>query len=190
MTRKAMSTRDLCLLALFVAIVAVLAQIVIPLPFVPLTMQTFAVALAGVVLGARKGSIAVLIYVLLGALGAPVFSAFQGGLGMLAGTHGGYILSFPLLAFVVGLAADKARGFWQRDQKTLAAIILAGGLFLGMFLNLSAGSLQLMFVLDLSLPAALSAGMLPFLLPEFLKAVLVFTIAPKLRQFVSRGTDS
>jgi len=70
-------------------------------------MQTFAVPLAGVVLGARRGVIATLLYLLLGALGAPVFSAFQGGFGMLIGTSGGYLLSFPLVALIAGLAADK-----------------------------------------------------------------------------------
>ncbi len=76
--------RDICYIALFTALIAVLAQISIPLPGgVPLTLQTFAVPLAGLVLGSKRGTIATAVYVLLGAVGVPVFAGFSVGRGSL-----------------------------------------------------------------------------------------------------------
>ena len=179
-----LTIRDLCMMALFAAIIAVLAQITIPLPLVPLTMQTFAVALAGVVLGARKGALTVCLYVLLGAIGMPVFSAFQGGIGMLVGPAGGYILSFPLIALIVGLVSDRAAKLREAGQSLPASVVLTAGLALGIVVNLGMGTAYLSWVLQLGLFEAIAAGMLPFLVPELLKSVLVFTIAPKIRQVI------
>ncbi|MCL2438042.1 MAG: biotin transporter BioY [Coriobacteriia bacterium] len=184
------TTRDLCLIALFVAIIAALAQITIPLPFVPLTMQTFAIALAGVVLGARRGAIAAALYLLLGALGVPVFAAFSGGFGFLIGATGGYLLSFPLLAFIAGIAADRAVLVREGGQRLLAAGILAGGLIVGMLINLMAGTAQLSLVMQIGLLEAFVLGMLPFLIPELLKIALIFAIAPKIRQVVDSGAKT
>jgi len=88
--------RDLTLIALFTALTAVCAWISVPVPapFVQFTMQTFAVFAVLLVLGGKRGTYAVTAYLLLGAVGAPVFSNFRGGLGVLLGTTGGYILGF------------------------------------------------------------------------------------------------
>ena len=86
-------------IGLFAALIAVCSQIQIPGP-VPFTLQTFAVFLAAGLLGGKRGSIAVLIYILLGAIGLPVFAGFKGGIGALLGTTGGYILGFILSMLV------------------------------------------------------------------------------------------
>ena len=87
------SIRSLCQIALFAAIIAVCSQIQIPLT-VPFTMQTFAVFSALAILGGKNGTISILIYIALGAIGIPVFAGFSGGIGVLFGTTGGYILGF------------------------------------------------------------------------------------------------
>ena len=75
--------------ALFAAIIGIFAQITIPLPLIPITGQTFAIGLAVTILGLRYGTLSVFIYILLGAIGIPVFSAMSGGLGIVAGPTGG-----------------------------------------------------------------------------------------------------
>ena len=177
------ATRDLTLIALFVALIAVMAQITIPLPPVPFTMQTFAIPLAGLVLGARRGAIAACLYLLLGALGAPVFSAFQGGFGVLIGPTGGYLLSFPLVALIVGLAAERA----DKLDTGKRYMWLAAGLLTGMVVLFTMGMLQLAFVNQISIQAAFLGGVLPFLIPDLLKISLVLAIAPKIRQVLDRN---
>ncbi|MCL2355896.1 MAG: biotin transporter BioY [Defluviitaleaceae bacterium] len=102
--RKSFSVRDLCYIAIMTAVIAVCAFIVIPLPGgVPFTLQTWAILLAGMILGPKKGVVAVLIYILLGLVGVPIFHGGRSGLEVLAGPTGGFLISFPLLAFAAGL---------------------------------------------------------------------------------------
>lgn len=99
--------RDLVYIAFSASLIAIFSQFIIPLPSgVPLTLQTFMVALTGYVIG-FKGSIAVLIYIAIGAVGVPVFTGFQGGLGTLFGITGGFIIGFIPLAFFCGIEKRK-----------------------------------------------------------------------------------
>lgn len=91
---KRITTRDISQMALFVALMAVCSWITIPLPWVPITMQVFGVFLALCTMGGQKGTVCVFTYILLGAVSAPVFSGFRGGIGVLLGTTGGYIVGF------------------------------------------------------------------------------------------------
>ncbi len=92
-------------IALFVAVVAVISQIAIPMPsLIPITLQTFAVCLCGYFLGLRNGGCAILVYVLLGAMGAPVFSSFQGGFSVIISHVGGFIVGFIPLALMCGIS--------------------------------------------------------------------------------------
>lgn len=95
MTHSKLSIQDLCSIALCTAVIAVMAQISIPMPLgVPMTMQTFAITLAAVILGAKKGSIAALVYILLGAVGLPVLAGFTGGIQYFAGPTGDSLSPF------------------------------------------------------------------------------------------------
>ena len=93
------------LCALFAALTAVCSQVMIPLPFtpVPVNLALLAVFACGGVLGAKKGAVAMLVYILLGAIGAPVFVGFSGGIGVLAGPTGGYIVGYLPAAVIFGL---------------------------------------------------------------------------------------
>ena len=103
-TRK--RTLNLILAALFTAVTAVLSQTAIPTPFdVPLTLQTFAVALCGYTLGIKWGLASILTYILLGTAGVPVFSGFKGGVQVLFGATGGFIFGFIFLTLFCGAAA-------------------------------------------------------------------------------------
>ena len=104
MQKTNFKTLDLCMIGVVTAVIVIMAQISIPMPLgVPMTMQTFAITLAGIILGSKKGAVASLIYVLLGAVGVPVFANFSGGYQLLVGPTGGFIISFPIMAFIIGL---------------------------------------------------------------------------------------
>ena len=107
--------KEMILIGIFAAITAVCAQISIPLPIlispVPVTLSLFAVFMSAVLLGPKCGAFSQIIYVLIGICGAPVFAGYLGGFGVLAGYKGGYILSYPVIALVIGLIL--------RNRKTL-----------------------------------------------------------------------
>ena len=98
-TKTRLRTLDMTYIALFAVLMAVCAWISIPAP-VPFTLQTFAVSFTLLALGGRRGSFAILTYLLMGAVGLPVFNGFRGGLGVLLGTSEGYILGFAVMAVV------------------------------------------------------------------------------------------
>ncbi|MDR3364842.1 MAG: biotin transporter BioY [Clostridiales Family XIII bacterium] len=108
--KKRNSIYSYLLCALFAALTAICGQIMVPLPFtpVPISLALLAVLVCGGVLGAKKGAVAMLVYILLGAVGAPVFAGLTGGLGIIAGPTGGYIIGYLPAAVVMGLLA--ARG--------------------------------------------------------------------------------
>lgn len=162
------STLRISRLALMTAILCITAPLEIPTGTVPVTLQTFFVALAGAFLGPRDGFFAALAYLLLGAVGMPVFSGWSGGFGMLMGPTGGFLMAFPLLALFCGFARKRAFPF-----QALSALL---GLLL---LDLS-GVLHLMRVAGLSLPAALFAGVWPFLLKDIVCVLLSILCARKL----------
>ncbi|WP_317695572.1 biotin transporter BioY, partial [Aeromicrobium sp. REDSEA-S32_B7] len=130
--RRSLTTTDLALVAVFAALVAV-CSVVAALPFgvngVPVTLQLFGVFLAGAVLGPVRGFLAVALYLAVGAVGVPVFAGPVGGLAPFAGPTAGYLVSFPLVALVVGLAVQRARaaglpyvylGYWVKGSPRMA----------------------------------------------------------------------
>lgn len=160
-----LTTRDLILCGIFASITAILSQISIPLPFttVPLTMQTFAVGLTGVILGARKGFTSQLIYVLVGAVGLPVFAQMTGGMGIVLGPTGGYILGFPVMAFVIGYFKDKF------DSQ----IAIIFGMILGLLIDYSLGTTMFILITKMTLMQALAYCVIPFIPLDLVKVVFV-----------------
>lgn len=126
-----MSTKDLVLVALFAALIAVLGIIpafAIPVIAVPVTAQTLGVMLAGSVLGARRGGLAVLVFLALVAVGLPLLAGGRGGIGVFAGPSAGFLVSWPFAAFVIGLLTERV---WPRYNFLFALVInLVGGIVL------------------------------------------------------------
>jgi len=166
-SKNKLSIRDLCRIAIFTAFVAICAQIAIPLGPVPQTLQTWGIMLAGLVLGAKHGTMAIIVYVLLGAAGAPVFAAFNGGIAHIVGPSGGFILSFPIIAAIVGLAPKKDSHLW-----------LFCGIVFALAINFAAGALQFSLVTGNSMAAAFGLVVLPFL-PNAAMQIVVLTTAGK-----------
>src|SRR5688500_16691214 len=158
-----------------VALVAVSAQIAVPLPGtpVPVTLQSLAVMVAGVVLGPVQGALAVASYVIIGALGAPVFAAGGAGPGWIVGPTGGYLLAFPLVAFLVGHATAPGRPWWLLPIGVVAAqaVMFTGGV------------LQLALVTGRGLSEAFALGAVPFLAGEAWKSALLIVFAVALARW-------
>src|SRR5918997_4341816 len=111
---KSLSVATMTRAALMAAVTAVAAQISVPLFAVPFTLQVLAVILSGLLLGPRYGALSQAIYLLVGAVGVPVFAPFLGGLAVILGPTGGYLVSYPVAAAVAGLAARTARDASRR----------------------------------------------------------------------------
>jgi biotin transporter BioY len=164
--------RQMALVVAFSLLMALSAQFVIPLPWtpVPITGQTFVVLLAGALLGKRLGTLAMIAYLIEGASGLPFFRAGGGGLPyLLASPTTGYLLSYPLAAFTVGLLAERG---WDRRFPTAAAAMAIGSalILLGGWAWLS---------LWFKTPAdAFGAGVLPFLLGDAIKIALAAAALP------------
>ena len=158
------SVRDICYAGLFAAVIAVMAQISIPMPLgVPMTMQTFAITLAAVVLGSKLSAIATLVYLLLGAVGVPVLANFSGGIGKLIGPTGGYLFSYPLTALAVALSV--------KLFKKRSVLSLSVGMTVGCLLSYTCGTLYYMAIGGVSLGAALASCVVPFIWFDVLKIV-------------------
>jgi biotin transport system substrate-specific component len=161
--------------ALMAAVTAVAAQITIPLPFspVPFTMQVLAVILSGLLLGPRYGALAQAIYVLIGAVGVPVFANFTGGLGIVLGPTGGYLISYPLAAAIAGLAAPAARNAVRRQALLIS--VAAGTAALTVIYAIGASWLAVQSGLPLSV--ALAQGVIPFVPLDLVKVALAALVA-------------
>jgi biotin transport system substrate-specific component len=161
--------RDVTLVVGGAALTAVAAQVSVPLPFtpVPLTLQTFAVLLVGASLGTLRGAASMLLYLLVGMLGAPVFSNGSSGWG---GASFGYVLGFVVAAVVVGRLAE--RGLTRTPVRT------AGVMVLGNLAIYAVGVPWLMAVASAGLPRALALGVVPFLIGDAIKVAVAAGIFP------------
>lgn len=157
--------------ALFAALTAAASWVAIPLPYVPITLQTFFVILAGALLGAYFGSLSMAAYLLLGFIGLPVFARGQSGLGVLAGPTGGYLIGFVLCALVTGFIVQ------MRKKPDLLWYILA--MSLGTLVIYACGTLQLALVLHMPLEKAVILGALPFVPGDILKIAAASLVARK-----------
>ena len=124
MNKKRNDTRKLAFAGLFAAILAVLSIIQIPMPSgVPVTLQTFAVALCGYVLGKKWGFASTFLYVLIGVIGLPVFSGMKGGFGVLAGPTGGFLFGFLILAPFCGFGMERGNKRWAFGMGCIGLIL-------------------------------------------------------------------
>ena len=176
--KRPFNAREIAYIGLGAALIAVCAWISIPLPqpLVPFTLQTFAVCLVCAVFGWKLGLWTVVVYILLGAVGVPVFSGFRGGIGVLLGTTGGYIVGFLFTALLVGLAAD-------RIGRGLPVMLIS--MALGILVCYAFGTAWFVVVYTRNSGAigvwtALSWCVFPYLIPDALKLVLASLLARRL----------
>lgn len=203
-----LTTKDMCGIAIMTAITAVFSQISIPMPLgVPMTMQTFAVTLAGVILGAKNGAVSMAVYLLLGAVGVPVFSGMRGGIGVLAGPTGGFLWGylFGVAAAVLFLyavrtklrvAGGKNAPRLTRAAKAALTRAQRAGAFLRSFgvetvagvivtaIAYACGCAQYMVVGQVDLATAFLVAVAPFVVVDFCKIVAAVICADAVRAAV------
>jgi biotin transport system substrate-specific component len=169
--KKRISTKTIILVGMFTSIIAVLSQIAIPLPSgVPVTLQTFGVALCGFVLGWKLGIASTIIYILVGAMGTPVFHNFTGGLGILVGKTGGFIFGFVFLALFCGISM-KIKFKYARIVIALVGVVICH--FLGI--------VQFSLIMDLSFIQSAILVSIPFLLKDIISIAIGYFIAIAVR---------
>lgn len=181
-TSTRLRTVDMVYIAVFAVLMAVCAWITIPMPkpFVQFTLQTFAVFLALGVLGGRRGLYVTIVYLLLGAVGVPVFSGVRGGLGVLLDTTGGYIVGFVAAALIYWLVtAWLGNALWSR----------AIGCVLGLAACYAFGTAWYLTVYTrangaLSIMTALGWCVFPYIAWDLLKIVLALALTPRLSKFL------
>lgn len=173
------NTRPLTFNAVMIALLIICSQLSIPLPGVPLTLQTFAVGLIATLLPTTDTLIVIALYILLGTLGLPVFANYTAGLGVIYSAMGGYIIGFLIEGLVIsGLL--QWRGFTRLD------IIVAN--IIGAAVQLFVGSCWLMVFNHVTLFHALLIGFVPFIIPGLIKIYLIYMVAWRLAKVVSFQT--
>lgn len=180
--KKTFSTKDLIFVALMAALICVLAPMSIPgssVSGVPITLGTFALYLTAAVLGHKKGTLCVVIYLLLGAVGVPVFAGWTAGFQKFASASGGYLVGYLPLVFVAGLLIE------SRPNNTYIYFI---GMIAGTALCYLLGTLWMAFLLKMNLQAAFMAGVVPYIAGDCVKIFAAAMLGYPLRRGVKKIT--
>lgn len=169
-------TQYMSFASMMVAIIAICAQLMIPFGAVQFSMQVFAVFLGAALLPPVWSAGAMVAYLLLGAVGAPVFGGFQGGPGVLFGVTGGFIIAFPLMAGYISLMVKwlKVKGFMPLFGVMASALLIC----------YPVGCLWFSMVASAPVAKAVTVAVLPFVIPDLLKAALAAWLSIRIRKVV------
>lgn len=176
------NVKDMCFTALMAVMIAVCSWISIPIGTIPITLQTFGVAAALCILGGKRGTLSVIVYILLGAVGVPVFHGFKGGAGVLFGMTGGYILGFVMMGLCFMLLTKLLS-----DTVPVRIIALAAGLIL----CYAFGTVWFMVVYsqvkgEITAISALSMCVFPFIIPDIIKIAAAVLLSLRLAPVMNR----
>ena len=179
MARRKMKTIDLAYMALGAVIITVCSWISIPTT-VPFTMQTFAVFCILGLLGGKRGTISILVYILLGAVGVPVFAGFSGGFGIIIGPTGGYIVGFILMGLLYWLIeALFGTKLYIRIIAMLAGLLVCYAFGTAWFIIVYARQTG-----PMTLGAALASCVVPFIIPDLIKMALAILISSRVGKYL------
>ena len=177
--RTPLQARDMTLIALFAVLIAICSWLTIPAP-IPLTMQTFAIFFTLLHLGGRCGILCIILYLLMGAVGLPVFSGFQGGLAVLLGPGGGYLLGFAVSAALFHLITARSPNSPTRNiAGCIAALLIC--YVLGTFWYIT------FYGESSTLWGALAVCVLPFIIPDVIKLILAQLLSRRLNSRLRRN---
>lgn len=169
---------DMVYIGLSAAIIAVCSWISIPLT-VPITLQTMGVVLISGLFGAKRGTLSTLLYILIGAIGVPIFSGFKSGFGVLLGSTGGYIIGFIFMALIVGIVSDKTNKLWALILSMVVGILVCYAFGTAWFAVVYAKTNE-----PASLATILGWCVIPFLIPDAIKIALAAVLTNRLKKFV------
>ena len=177
-TNNRTSTSTMAEIAVITAVLCVLGPLTIPIGPVPISLAPLAIFLGVYILGMKHGTIACLLYLLIGMVGLPVFSGFSGGFAKLAGPTGGYLLGYIFLALIAGYFIDR---FW--NQIPLQVV----GMILGLAVLYAFGTVWLAYQAHLSFAAAFAAGVAPFIVLDLIKLGIAVFLGRTLRTTLHRA---
>lgn len=179
-TSKTSKIQSMTLTGLMTAIICILAPFSVYLPFspVPVSLGTLAIYFAIMVLGMKQSFLSVLLYILLGLAGLPVFTGFTGGAGKLLGPTGGYFIGYLFMALICGFFVDRWSG------RFFPSFV---GMLLGTAVCYGFGTLWLAYQSNLSLPAAFMVGVLPFLPTDLAKIIIAMIVGQQIRNRLKRA---
>ena len=177
--KQAFSTRDIVYIGVFAVLITICSWISIPTT-VPFTLQTFGVFVAAEILGGKRATLAVLVYLLLGAVGLPVFAGFTGGMGILLGSTGGYLVGFIFTAVLIWII---------EAQFGKSPVVRVVSMVLGLMICYAFGTVWFMTVYArangaISLMTALGWCVIPFIIPDLVKIALAFIVGGRVKKFV------
>ena len=180
MTQPGSKVKQMALISLMTAIICVLAPISLTLPTspVPISPANMVICFTVMILGMKRGTLSVLIYILLGLAGLPVFSYFTGGIGKLLGPTGGYIMGYLFLSLILGLFAERFK------NKPIPSII---GALLGTICLYAFGTVWMMLQLEISLTTALWTGVLPYIPADLIKIIAAILMGNRLRKRLTQS---
>lgn len=167
------SVKSMVFIAIFAALICVAAPFSIPMPgLVPISLATFAIYLAGGMLGGKRATIAVVLYILIGAVGMPVFSGFSGGFAKLLGVTGGYIIGYIPLALITGIFSDMpTKAHWTAPV----------GMVIGTIALYAFGTAWFMIATGSDFAAAMMSCVVPFLIGDAIKIVCASALTMPLK---------
>lgn len=168
------------IIALFAAIIGILAQLSIPLPIgVPITGQTLAIGLTATILGSRYGTYTTILYIAIGAVGIPVYANFTSGFGIILGPTGGFLIGFIPTAYIIGL-------YLEKTTFTIGHAFIAN--VIGTFITLTFGTIWLKFIAELSWTVAFLSSFVPFIIVGFIKSFVAAWIGITIRERLIKAT--
>lgn len=171
-----MKTKTIVKIGLFTAIICVMSAISIPTTPIPFTLSLIGIFLAGALLPPRDAFLACVCYLLLGIAGLPVFAGFRGGIQVILGYTGGFLLSYPLMALVISITK-------KQMKKPLSLI---AGMVIALFILYTFGSLGFILVSGSTLSAALAACVLPYVFFDIIKIAVSFFFALSLEKAIKK----
>ncbi len=180
MEKKFLSVQDIALIGMFTALIAICSWISVPLGPVPFTLQTFGVFVTAGVLGTKRGMVSVLVYMLIGLIGVPVFAGFSAGPGVLAGPTGGFIVGFLLTALIVGILTK----VWKVKTEQMKIAVLVVGMFLGDLACFALGTVWFIVVMKCSLAQALIWCVVPYIIPDLIKIGFAAVFVNRLKKYI------
>ena len=166
--------------AVFVAFMVVCAWITLPFGLVPITLQTFAVFTAAGLLGLKRATVSVLVYIILGAVGLPVFNGFSGGIGVIIGPTGGYIIGLVFISLIVGLVKDIV-------GNNLKSMLLS--MVIGLIVCYAIGTVWFVNIYstltgEFGIGSVLMTCVVPFILPDLIKIFVSLIIVRRISTFL------
>lgn len=179
--KKIFDLKSMVLMALFAALTCVLAPLSVPIGPVPISLTNLVIYFSVYVLGWQRATITYIVYLLLGLVGLPVFSGFEGGIGKLAGPTGGYLIGFIFMAIVCGLFVKI-----KEDQKIVNLVVGIAGMILGTAIAYAFGTAWFCFSTGTGLVAALALCVFPFILGDLIKIVIAALVAPPLAKQIKK----